>query len=278
MRPFRRHLRAGPACALVAAVVAVALLAIAAVQTARGSIAAGIVSADCPSLRNVKALKGTVTLALGATATGSDPSSSGSETVYLSSAAKHVVVNLDKKNATSFNGIGLVDVFGVAKGGQITVDDSYENTGLDLQGEVKASGSVGTVSIGGEAEIVIDRTHCEYKLEVAFQGQGTFSGDNQALDGTAVSWGAQSDAHPVPANLHFHGGETPKVMPKCPQLLDASVEGCADIGGPWLVDLIELDECGSIDLTNCTPNDEKALASAATTFTWTLHPVFKKKA
>ncbi len=272
----RRSVRRGLASALAVAATTVASFTTPAVWTASGVVAAGAARADCVSMRNVRALTGTVTLALGATATGTDPSSSGSETVYLSSAAKHVTVSLDRSFTSRFNGHVLVVRHGVVRGGTVTVDDSVENSGLDMSAEVKANGAVDGGSIHGTAVLAIDRSVCEYKLLVAFHGMGTFSGDTQVADGQWVSWSAQSRVLPVPASLNFHGSETPKVVAKCPDLLEASLGSCAELGGPWLVDLISLDQCGSIDHANCTPNDETALASAAATFSWHLKPVFKR--
>jgi hypothetical protein len=240
---------------------------------------AGVADAHCVSMANVHALAGTVTLAVGATATGTDPSSDGSETVYLAHAANQVTLRLDHKSRFKFNGHVVVLYTGIARGGTAIVDDSVENTGLDASAKVEARGAVGGGgSIGGVAAIAINRSVCEYKLVVSFEGTGTFSGDTLVADGLAVSWGADSRAHAVPANLKFHGSEAPKVVAKCPDIAEAPPEGsCADMQGPWLVDLITLDQCGSLDRTNCTPNDENAFASASAIFSWNLKPVFRKR-
>ncbi len=261
----RRRVRNGVASGLVATAATVVLIT-----------GAGVADAHCVSMGNVRAFTGTVTLAVGATATGTDPSSSGSETVYLAHAANQVTLRLNHKSRLKFGGHVVVMYSGTARGGTVIVDDSVENTGLDASAKVEARGAVDGGSIGGVAAIAIDRTVCEYKLAVGFVGTGTFAGDTEVADGLGVSWGAQSRALAVPANLKFHGSEAPKVVPKCPDILEGPPEeSCAELNGPWLVDLISLDQCGSLDLTNCTPDDEAAFASASATFSWKLKPVFR---
>lgn len=263
--------RIGPRVFLVASLAAAIGVAVAAghAPSARGSAAAG-----CPSLRNVVAFDGHVSETIGEAFSGAD-GGDGTLTIQLGRVARNVHIHLGDKrhprNATYY-------VFsGRTSGGHVSIDDVYEDTGLDYAGELKYDSAVSPNSGGGV--LVIDRRSCTYKLNVGFVFAATYTGDPEVDRGHLVTFGASTspDVHIFAPSLGLHGGTLFRgplaPQPACDPLL---ADACAYLYSEWMPELLELYECGTVDLTNCSLADDDPHFKTPATFTWTLKPVYKK--
>lgn len=260
--------RIGPRVFLVASLAAAIGLAVAAghAPSARGSAAA-----QCPSLRNVVAFDGQVSETIGESVSGSD-GTGGTLTIQLGRVARNVHLHLGEKR----HPVGPFYVFsGRARGGHVSTDDVYQDT-EDYAGELKYDGAVRPYSGGGT--LVIDHQFCTFSLSVGFVFGATYTGDPEVDRGHLVTFGASTSPLPISAHhlsllggTRFSGPLAPR--PACDAVL---VDPCAYLHSDWMPELIELFECGTIDLTNCSIADDDPQFKTPATFHYSLKPVYKK--
>lgn len=81
----------------------------------------------------MRSFHGQANATFAAVTSGSDPEFGWTETIGLGRVAHQLAMNLTKK----IKGHGLIDFVGLATGGKLSVDDTFENPGADLVGEVQ---------------------------------------------------------------------------------------------------------------------------------------------
>jgi hypothetical protein len=230
-------------------------------------------AANCPSLRRVKTFHGQASASFAVGASGEDPSSGGTETIGLGRAAQKVTINLFHKIRGKLpSGRPFFIYNGHASGGTVGVADSFENTGTDVAGDATYSGPLRKDDAG--ALVLFDRKACKYKFDMFFEVDPVFEGDEELKPGTVGGW-THSEAVAIPDNLSLHGSEALKIHPDCVSDPLAAKPACAGVYNFWTIDVIELTECGSLDLTNCTLTEDPEIGTAS--LSWHLKPTFYKK-
>jgi hypothetical protein len=239
-------------------------------------------SADCPSFQHVKAYTGRVSENVGAVASGDYPASEGggTQTIQLGRSVVGARVHFEKKTHHP-NGDYSFD--GPLNGGQVILDDVYEDTGTDYHGELKYNGPVINEeglndNFGGLG--LMRRPKCRYKLAFNFLFYAKYQGDPEVNYGQLIGFGAFSTTNPIPKDLKLKGNA--QVLPHPDYEPDNPWEwnkALVALNSPWMPDLITLVDCGSpVPLDPNCPGDGPPNPQFDTpaSISWHLDPVYEK--
>jgi hypothetical protein len=233
------------------------------------ALAVAPAAVGCPSLRHVKSFHGHATATFAAAASGKDPDSGGTETIGFGRAARKLHVKLPDKVHGSPHHRPFTLFAGQARGGSVTVDDSFDNTGTDIGGDATHNGPLRRNH--GTASAVFAHKACKYRFQLGFQIPTTFHGDDE-VDPGGVGDFAYSDAKHIPRDLTLHGDQKlPIRADPCTAIKKGA--GCGGIDSSWYGDLVDLFECGSLNISGCQLHGNTEIGKAS--LSWHLKPKYK---
>lgn len=208
-----------------------------------------------------------------ATASGQDAGGGGSTTIDLNRNAVHLKINLTRNKFLSRRGI--VAFTGTASGGEVSVKDSYQDTGNGHSGAEHYSGPLKNhTPNSGKAWLYFDTRTCKYQAEAGLNVKATFSGDDAVRPSASVIGLAYSNKKQTPASLKLVGAESPHAYyPSCPRTSIVTGQSCYVLSGGWAGDFALLEQCQSVG-GDCGLNDQQDVGDA--TFAWKLSPTYKK--
>ena len=223
----------------------------------------------CPSLAGVKAYQGHAAVGFHAQNSGPDVGNGGTYAAQLERNLSSVEIKLKHKKVVRNHVTGSHAIFtGKAVGGNVTVDDNFNDTGAMFSGQESYNGPLGQLPNFGSAFLLLDLNSCHYKLSVSFGVQTTFTGTLDSGSHPSVSGTVYSEREHIPGNLHLVGGAGPNAYGRaCPggdPFL--ATDSCYEYGGGT----IGLCSTFDVSTSNC-PADPVGTAQ----FTWVLKP--KKK-
>ena len=224
----------------------------------------------CASLAGVKTFHGTAHMVFAVAASGEDPGNGGVETITLNRVATGLKVNLDERD------LGKKDTLfdGKASGGNLSVGDTFNNSGDGFSGQETYNGPVTNSLPGyGTAFVVIDhRTNsCRYAVVVGYGATTEFSGDEEVKPPPTVGASASSGPVPVPDSLKLSDSRSLPAYLSCAN--ETVPEACFDFGGGWMTEFATLALCHSVEAVNCS-SDTEPVGTAS--FSWNLSPTFEK--
>jgi hypothetical protein len=228
----------------------------------------------CASLARVKSFHGTAQfMNFSETASGQDAGGGGNTTIDLERDAQSLKVNLTRNTLLSRSGI--IAFTGTASGGQVSVKDSYKDTGSGHSGAEDFSGPLKNKSPNsGKAWLYFDTRTCTYQAEAGFTVKATFTGDETVRPSASVTGLAYGDKRHTPASLKLQGAESPHAYyPSCPRASILAGHSCYVLSGGWAGDFAVLAQCQSAG-GGCGLNDQQSVGNA--TFAWALSPTYKK--
>ncbi len=238
------------------------------------SLAVGAVmpagASACASLAGVKSFHGSAQMAFAVAATGEDPGQGGIETITLNRVATGLKVNLDEKD------LGRKDTLfdGKVSGGNVSVADTFNNTGDGFTGQETYNGPVTNDLPGyGAAFLAIDhrKSTCRYAVVIGYGATTEFSGDEEVKPPPTVGASASSGPVPIPDTLKLSDSRS---LPAYLSCADETIpEACFDFGGGWMSEFATLALCHSVEAVNCS-NDTEPVGTAS--FSWNLSPTFER--
>ena len=160
------------------------------------STSAGTLTA-CPSLINVIGFNGIVTVKVGDAASGQSGRTSGTQTIQLGRVMHQVHFHLANKRHER----SIFIFSGTGTGGTVQVDDSLEDTGSSLGGELKYAQPANESE---EAYLFIDFSACAYNFAALANVSGAYEGDDEFYKNTLGpvrrnEWTQGRTAEPDPA-------------------------------------------------------------------------------
>ena len=207
------------------------------------------------------------------TASGQDVGGGGNTTIDLDRDAASLQIDLTRNKLLSRRGI--VAFTGTASGGQVSVNDSYQDTGSGHGGAEHYSGPLKNKSPNfGKAWLYFDTRTCKYQAEAGYTVRTTFSGDAAVQPAASVTGLAYGNKRHTPASLKLAGAEAPHAYyPSCPGASIVAGKSCYVLSGGWAGDFAVLAQCQSVG-GGCGANDQQSVGLA--TFSWNLSPTYKK--
>jgi hypothetical protein len=226
---------------------------------------------NCHRLKDVKYFHGHFSYANSISASGSDPDSGGTESVGLYDQVDSADVKLHLVEAPDRHHPGPYRFAGPASGGQVSVQDSWENTGTDISGDATYDKALPKKN-GGGASLAIFRNECKFTIGAGFTVKPSFSGDLDVKPGRV---GAVFDAltGKVGEGVTVEGNDKPGIYEE--NCVNLPVPACANMETPWYGDLFELWECHSLDTSHCNLQSDQPTGHGR--FSWHLKPKYYGK-
>jgi len=234
--------------------------------------AAPATASACASLGRVTGFTGAATTAFLAETTGPDEPGQaqyGTRTITLDRTA-HADIALGHKKVTRS---GVVTFIGKAKGGDVHVNDTLDDSG-DESAYTKDGSLGGSLPDFASAQLFVDPKTCKYQLSFVFFTKAEHSGGATGSD--RVEGTVYGHREHVPRSLKLTSGQAPEhpdAYYGCPGDPLLSGTSCYDFSGGFATDFMTLFQCHSAQAVNCK-SDEGPLGDA--TFAWHLTPHFKK--
>jgi hypothetical protein len=251
-------------------VISLAVGALAVTALALAAIAPTPAAANgCRRLKHVKSFHGHVSFNFDGDTSGTDPDSGGMEEIGLHQHFQGVEVKLHRLPPSTVHPELRLFV-GEASGGNVSIQDSFENTGTDLSGQANYSGPVSKKG-GGAAELVVDRNKCRYLFQAGFHVRPTFSGDSVINPGSLVGFAAEPEVDSVGAGLTLKDDQTLHLL-EAPCAITSFMGSCANLGTGWLGDYFRLAQCHSLDTSKCTLHPDDPIGHP--NIHWHLKPKF----
>jgi hypothetical protein len=226
-------------------------------------------ASNCRRLKHVKSFHGHISFNFDGSASGSDPDSGGTETIDLHEHFQGVEVKLHRlpSNPALPN---LHQFVGDASGGNVSVQDSFENTGTGLDGQATYSGPVS--KNGGAAGLTIGRKTCHYRLDPGFYVKPKFSGDSDVNPGF-IGFSTEPNIDGVGQGLTLKDDQTGALLEiPCGDADRTYMGSCFNLETNWLGDYFRLKECGSLDVSKCKLTENDPIGHGDTH--WHLRPKF----
>jgi hypothetical protein len=248
---------------LAAAPLTVTALALAAIAPTPAA------ASNCRRLKHVKSFHGHVSFSSDATTSGKDPDSGGTEEIDLHEQFQGVAVKLHELPASTVHP-ELREFVGEASGGNVSVQDSFENTGTDLSGQALYGGRVSKKN-GGAANLVIDRKNCRYLFAPGFHVRPTFSGDPGVNPGGLIGFSALPEYDFARDSLVLKDSQKSHLFEDSCANLTLKVS-CVNLSTGWLGDYFRLQQCHSLDTSMCTLHPDDPIGHGD--IHWHLRPKF----
>jgi hypothetical protein len=268
MHPLSRGSRSWLGCGLVLAV-AVGVLGI-----------APAAARACPSLAGIRAFRGKGSASFSASASGEDPGNGGVETVTLDRSNQNQRLRLAGKVKGKTLHVGgktikpPVVFLGGASGGEITIGDTFSNTGSGFTGSLSAAGPL-KLPGAGAAAIVLYPQVCAYQLEFSFDEKTAFHGQVPIPSGNGAGGGVITPRRHIPGSLKLSGGAAVGAYYSgCSGAERPDEMGCYQFSAGWATDFQTLKLCNSVVAVGCGRDDEE---EGTAHVSWSLTPSFKKK-
>jgi hypothetical protein len=165
----------------------------------------------CSSAATVNAFRGHAVIGFGANNSGPDVGNGGSYTAHLSRSLSRIKVNLDHKKVVRNKLTGAHVIFtGKASGGDVAVDDDFEDTGAMFSGHQTYNGPLSNHQPGfGSSGLFLDLNTCHYKLTIGFAVRTTFTGTLESGSHPVVTGSVYSERKKIPHDLQLTGADGP---------------------------------------------------------------------
>ena len=256
-----------------AAAIAVLMMALAAAVVAPAAMATApraAAGSACTSMAGVKGFKGRASIGFNAQAHGQDVGNGGTYSASLSRDLSGIAIRLTTKTVTR---PGVILFTGTAGGGDVTVNDSFVDTGANAAGKEEHNGPLThQLPTYGSAVLFVFPVPCRYQLEVAFGIQTTFTGNVPGADPhPSITGSVYTAEDPISksltlsddldADVYWGGG--------CPRDgMQRGLLACYMFGGG------EVGLCGTSDLVaaDCSGPSDQRLSDSTATFSWHLTP------
>lgn len=230
----------------------------------------------CPSLANVNAYQGHTATFFDAQGSGSDVGNGGSYAAQWERNVAHASVDLTHKQVIRNQLTGTHVIFsGEANGGTVTIDDTFNDTGVMWGGQERYSEPlVNLLPEFARTVLFLDLNTCQYQVFFSFNVKTALSGNAPwSSSSAAVSGGVYSPRLHITRSLKLANSSLSGAYSSCPSDPLSSGSSCYQYGGG----LIGL--CGSLDLVaaNCSANKDPVDTGS---LAWILSPKFshpKKK-
>jgi hypothetical protein len=234
-----------------------------------GTVSAAPAAASaCASLAGVHSFHGHALLSFDGSASGPVEGTGGSETISLMRRAASLKLDLTHKTVGKGDYRGFVTFSGKARLGNVTVDDSFTESGSGSAASETYNGPA--LSTLGSASVVLDTNDCLYAVTVTVGAKTMFSGDGSLQPGAGVFVSAVGDRNRITRDLHLIGGVGPDAYLRCPGDPLLSGHPCFQLGGGWATDFAELKQCGSYPPQGNCASSDKPVGDGK--FIWVLKP------